>query len=114
MCRVLGFFSKREKKKREREIKKRREHEIGYYRFELQQEPYAMTKRCKRRRRGGGETSRHTHTGSALYRCLPSCSIVHVVLIFLFFLFNSRHLFLPFFFCSHLPNLLFSYDIFAL
>lgn len=73
-----------------------------------------MTKRRKRRR-GGGEKPRgtHTHTGSALYRCLPSCSIVHVVLIFFFF--SILDIFsCPFFFCSHLPNLLFSYDIFAL
>lgn len=57
-----------------------------------------MTKRRKRRR-GGGEKPRgtHTHTGSALYRCLPSCSIVHVVLIFFFIQFSTSFLALFFF-----------------
>lgn len=66
-----------------------------------------MTKRCKRRRRGGGETSRHTHTGSALYRCLPSCSIVHVVLIFLFFYSILDIFSCPFFFVLTFPTFFF-------
>lgn len=68
-----------------------------------------MTKRRKRRR----GKPRGTHTPAL--RCIGAFHRALLCMWFLFFFYSILDIFsCPFFFCSHLPNLLFSYDIFAL